>query len=166
MKRLILALAFAATGAALLAAQDVKSETKIKTDDDAKPVMFTGCLQTGTTSASYILENAVPLKQETKTETQVNAAGVPQSSTTSTNTTYALVPQGSVEFQQNVGHKVEVTAMMVPAGNDTAELKTQTKTEIEGAPDRKVESKEKVEQGAHPQLRVVSIKHLADRCLP
>jgi hypothetical protein len=163
MKRVILALSLALTSAALLAAQEVKSETKITTDDDAKPVMFTGCLQTGTSSASYVLENAVPVKQETKTETEVNAAGVPQTSTT-TATTYALVPQGSVEFQQNVGHKVEVTAVMVPAGNDTAEIKAQTKTEVEGAPDRKVESKEKVEQSSVPQLRVVSVKHLADRC--
>ena len=166
MKRVILALSFALTSAALLAAQDIKTETKVKTDDDAKAVMFTGCLQTGTTAARFILENAVPVKRETKTETRVNPAGAPQSSTTTTTTTYALVPQGSIEFQPNVGHKVEVTAMMVPAGNDTAEIKTQTKIEVEGAPDRKVETKEKIEQTSFPQLRVVSVKHLADRCTP
>jgi hypothetical protein len=163
MKRVILALSLALTSAAVLAAQDVKTETKIKTDNDATPVMFTGCLQTGAAASSYILENAVPVKQETKTETQPGPGGAAQTTTT-TATTYALVPQGSVEFQQNIGHKVEVTALLVPAGDDTAEIKTQTKTEIEGAPDRKVESKEKVEQGAIPQLRVVSVKHLADRC--
>jgi hypothetical protein len=164
MKRVILALGFALTSAALVAAQDVKSETKVQADD-AKAVMFTGCLQTGQTASTYILENAVPVKQETKTETQV-APGQPPTQTTTTVTTYQLVPQGSVEFQQNVGHKVEVAAMMIPAGNDTSEIKTQTKVEAEGAPDKKVETKEKVEQGAAPQLRVVSIKHLADRCAP
>jgi hypothetical protein len=77
---------------------------------------------------------------------------------------YVLVPAGKVEFQQNVGHKVEVTAMVVPAGDDKTKIETKTKTEVQGRPDAQTKTTEKVAQGDMPQLRVVSIKHLADRC--
>ena len=165
MKRIIVALSVALATSAVLVAQQVKSESSVKSDD-AKAVTYTGCLATGAASTSYVLENAVPVKQETKTETQVNAAGVPESATKTTTTTYALVPGGSVEFQSNVGHKVEVTAMLIPAGDDTTKIESKSKTEVEGQPSKEVESKEKVAQTDHPQLRVVSIKHLADRCTP
>jgi hypothetical protein len=162
MKRTIAALTIALTSAAVLIAQDAKIETTVKTDDDAKPVMFTGCLQTGTVSDTFVLESAVPLKKETQAEVDVNAAGQPEVTQTTT-TTYALVPSGTVELQQNVGHKVEVTGILVEAGEDS-EIKTETKVEVEGQPDREVETKQKIEAADRPQLRVVSIKHLGDRC--
>ena len=165
MKRIIVALSVALAGSAVLVAQEVKSETTIKSDD-AKAVMFTGCLATGTAATSYILENAVPVKQETKTETQVNQAGVPETATKTTTTTYALVPGGSVDFQPNVGHKVEVTAMLIPAGDDKTKIESKSKTEVEGQPSKEIETKEKIAQSDHPQLRVISIRHLADRCTP
>ncbi len=163
MKRIIVALSVALAAGAVLAAQEVKSTTTIKSDD-GKAVMYTGCLQSGAAGTSYILEDAIPVKQETRTETQVNESGVPQSATKTTTTTYALVPNGgSVEFQSNVGHKVEVTALLIPAGDDTTEIKSKTETEV-GGKQKEVETKEKIEQSDYPQLRVVSIKHLADRC--
>lgn len=103
--------------------------------------------------------------KQTKTETSVGQSGMPETTTTTT-TSYVLLPSGQLDFQQNVGHKVEVTAIVIPAGDDKTKIETKTKTEIEGQPTQKVETKEKVDQKDWPQLRVVSVKHLADRCTP
>jgi len=163
MTRFIVAFGIAVGCAAVLHGQDVKSTTKVKADD-AKTVVYTGCVQTGTETKSFILENAIPVK-ETKTETKVGQAGMPETTTTTT-TSYVLVPGEKIDLEPNVGHKVEVTAVLIPAGDGKSKIETRTKTEIEGQPDRKTETKEKVAQGMWPQLRVVSMKHLADRCEP
>ena len=93
---------------AAMNAQEVKSTTKI-TGDNVKPVNFTGCLQTGTQSSSYVLDKVVPVGQTTKTE----ATGTAGEITKTTTTTYALVPGERVEFQKMVGHKVEVTGVLL-----------------------------------------------------
>jgi hypothetical protein len=163
MKRTIAAFTIALASAAVLVAQDAKIETTVKIDGDAKPVMFTGCLQAGTVSDTFVLESAVPVKQETTAQADVNAAGQPHVTQTTT-TTYALVPSGTVEFQQNIGHKVEVTGILVEAGED-AEIKSESNVEVEGQPDRRVESVKEIEApDDRPRLQVVSIKHLDDRC--
>src|SRR5262249_40590677 len=100
--------------------------------------------------------------QTTSSTTTVAKGGAQQSTTTTT--TYSLIPGDKIDFQQNLGQKVEVTAVLIPAGKKTSEIETKTKTEVEGKPDQKVENKEKVPQAGMPQLRVVSIKHLSDRC--
>ena len=164
MKRIIVAFGVTLMGTALLQAQDIKSTTEVKSDD-AKAVVYTGCLQTGVETKSFILENAIPQKQTTSTTTTVGKGGAQQSTSTTT-TTYSLIPGEKIDFQQNVGEKVEVTAILIPAGKDTSKIETKTKTEVEGQPDRKVETKEKVPQSDMPQLRVVSVKHLSDRCQP
>jgi hypothetical protein len=161
MRRLVIALSIAAAGAIGLHAQDVKSETTIKSDD-AKTVRYTGCLQTGTETRSYVLEDAVPVK-ETRSTTSVGESGLPETTTTTT-TRYVLVPAGRVDFQQNVGHRVEVTAMVIPAGDDHTKIETKTKTEADDQPSQQTVTKEKVAQGDEPQLRVLSVKHLADSC--
>ena len=56
MKRMIWGLSVAFVGVVALHAQDVKSRTEIKADD-AKAVVYTGCLATGTESKSFVLEN-------------------------------------------------------------------------------------------------------------
>jgi hypothetical protein len=76
---------------------------------------------------------------------------------TTTTTTYALVPGESVELTGDVGHKVEVTGMMV--GGETKE----TKTTKETATGTRTEETVKRE-GAFPQFRVISVKHLAETC--
>ena len=162
MKRLFIAVAVAAIGAAGVRAQDVKSETKIKSDD-AKTVVYAGCLQTGESTTTYMLDNAVPVK-ETKTQTTVGASGLPETTTTTT-TKYVLVPGERVDLKTNIGHKVQVTAILIPAGDDKSKITTQTKTKVEGQPTQQSETKEKVAQGDFPQLRVVSVKHLSDKCM-
>lgn len=141
--------------AAAMHAQEVKSTTKI-TGDNVKPVTFTGCLQTGTQTSSYVLDKVVPISQTSKTE----ATGTAGEITKTTTTSYALVPGERVELQKMVGHKVEVTGVLV-----SGDSKTETKTKIEREGEKDVTTKEKSKtENALPQLRVTSIKHLADSC--
>ena len=87
-----------------------RTETKVKTDD-AKMVTFSGCVKSGTDAKAYILEKAVPVRRTTTEETTGTSGVV----TTTTTTTYSLVPGESVELTGDVGHKVEVTGIMVRA---------------------------------------------------
>jgi hypothetical protein len=146
MKTVTVALGVTLLAATMLHAQDVKSTTTVKTNN-GKTMVYTGCLQTGTETKSFILQNAVPLKESS-----------------SSGTTYLVVPGPKVDFQQSVGKKVEVTAVLIPAGKDKTTIETKTKTEVHGQPDQSTETKEKVPQSDMPQLRVVSMKPLADSC--
>jgi len=140
--------------AAAMQAQEVKSTTKIS-GDNVKAVTYSGCLQSGTEARSFILDKVVPVGQSTKTE--VGTAG---EITKTTVTTYALVPGERVDFQPMVGHKVEVTGVLV-----SGDSKTETKTKVEREGEKDVTTKEKSKtENALPQLRVTSIKHLADTC--
>ena len=112
---------------------------------------FTGCLQTGTEAKTYILDKVVA----SKTTTEV----VGTSGEMSTVTKYELVPAEQVELQEHVGHKVEVTGVLIPAGKGDAKIKTETKV-----PGQEEKTEAKIEKGAAPQFRVVSIKQLADSC--
>jgi hypothetical protein len=132
----------------------VKSTTKV-TGDDVKAVTYTGCLQTGTESRSFILDKVVPVGQTTRTEATGTSGAI-----TKTTTTYALIPGEKVELQQMVGHKVEVTGVLI--SGDT-KMETKTKVEREGEKDVTTKDKTKTEN-AFPQLRVTSVKHLADTC--
>jgi hypothetical protein len=82
---------------------------------------------------------------------------------TTTVTTYALVPGDKVDFQSAVGHEVEVTGVMIPAGD--SKTTTTTTVEREDAPDSKTKTTVKSDN-ALPQFRVTSIKNLADKCEP
>ena len=119
--------------------QTTESKTKVKTED-AKTMTFSGCVQTGTEARTYILQHVVPVSTTTEA---IGTGG------TLTTTSYALVPE-KVELQEQVGHKVEVTGVVIPAGKGDSKIETKTKTEVE--------------RGPMPQLRVISVKTLADRC--
>jgi len=128
-----------------------KSKTKIE-GDKAKTVTYTGCLDKGTETNTFMLNKVVPVTT-TKT-TQVGTAGA----VTSTETSYVLVPGERVTLTSHVGHKVEVTGMLIPAG----ETKTRTKIEREHGGDTTI--KEKVNSD-HPHFRVISVKELAEPCM-
>src|SRR4051812_43573727 len=133
-------------------AQDttVKSKTQ-SSGGDVKTMTYTGCVQTGTETKTYILNKVVPVSQTTTTD----ATG------TSTTTSFMLVPDQQVEIQQQVGHKVEVTGMMVPAGR----VKSDTKTTVDNDSGKDTKTRERVETNTSmPEFRVTSIKSLADRC--
>jgi len=154
-----LALALASVCGLGLAAQESTTTTKTTVKgDEAKTVTYSGCLQSGVEAKSYVLAKVVPIQSSTRTE----ATGTSGTVTQTTTTTYALVPaEQQVEFQPLVGHKVEVTGMMIPAGDSKTE--TTTKTEVEHGPDQKTKETTKTEN-AMPQFRVTSIKQLAESC--
>jgi hypothetical protein len=139
-----------------LSAQDTKTTTETKTEGaKAQTITYTGCMQTGTETKSVILAKVQPVSSST--ETAVGTSGVTQTTTT----IYALVPEEKVDLQTHIGHKVEVTGMMIPAGD--SKTTTETKVEREGAPDTK--SKETVKSdNALPQFRVASIKDTNEAC--
>jgi len=152
----------AATCAAALAlgltvsAQDttVKSTTKTS-GGEIKTVMYTGCVGAGTETKTYVLNKVVPV---TRTTESVGTSGT---KTITETTSYMLVPGETVEIQQHVGHKVEVTGTLIPAGDSKTE--TKTKVEREDAKDTTVKETVKSDN-AMPQFRVTAIKDLAERC--
>ena len=156
MSRWIASFAVALGCAVALHAQDTTTTTKteVKTDT-AKTVTYSGCMQSGTEARSFVLAKVAPVGRTTTTE--VGTTGT----TTTTTTTYALVPGEKVELQPHVGHKVEVTGMMIPAGDIKTE--TSTKIERENAPDTTIKEKSKTEN-AMPQFRVLSVKEVAANC--
>ena len=136
-------------------AQDttIKSETKTS-GAEAKTVSYTGCVGAGTETKTYVLSKAIPVTRTTET---VGTTGT----TTVTDTSYILVPGPTVQVEEHVGHKVEVTGTMIPAGDS----KTQTKTTIdrEDGPDSKVKEKTKADN-AMARFSVTSIKDTGERC--
>ena len=128
-----------------------KSKTKIE-GDKPKTVSYIGCLQNGPETSTFLLDKVVPVTT-TKT-TQVGTGG----SITTTSTSYILVPGEKVVLTSHVGHKVEVTGMVIPAG----ETKTRTKIEREHGGDTTI--KEKVNSD-RPHFRVLSVKELAEPCM-
>jgi len=131
-----------------LHAQDTTVKTQTKTEGAMKTVSYTGCLGAGTEAKTFTLNKVVPVTT-TKTTGVAGTAG----SVTTTSTEYVLVPEERVMLQQHVGHKVEVTGMMIPEG----EWKTKSKTG-----DTKVTEKG---ESDHPHFRVTSVKELAEPCM-
>jgi hypothetical protein len=154
MRRFITSFAFALGCTALVVnAQETKTETRTRTEG-AQPqtVSYTGCVATGTEAKTFVVDKVVPVTRTTTTET-------PTSSTTTSSTSYVLVPGETVQLQQTVGKKVEVTGTLIPGGDSKTE--TRTRTERDDAPDSK--TRERVEtRNAMPQFRVTSIKTIGD----
>ena len=133
-------------------AQETTIKSKTSTEHGkARTVTYTGCINSGTETRTYILEKSVPVARTT-TET-LGTSG----STETVSTTFALVPEGQVQFQEHVGQKVEVTGIMLPAGKST----TKTKIEREHGKDEK--SKVTTDTN-YAQFRVVSIRPLGEPC--
>ena len=153
MSRFIVALTIALPCALALTvqAQETRSKTEIK--GPAHTVTYTGCIQNGTEARTYILDKAVPVSRTTSERT--GTSGV----VTTTTTTYVLVPEEKVELVTHLGHKVEVTGVLIPAGK-----KVETKTEIEREHGKDTKITEKSKGGNLPQFRVTSIKQLAEAC--
>src|SRR5437660_1155330 len=98
MSRVIATFSVALACAIAVHAQDSNSKTKVEVKGNkADTVTYTGCLQAGSETRSFVLANVVPVGKTTTT--QVGTSGA----TTTTTTTYALVPGEKVEFQQHVG---------------------------------------------------------------
>jgi predicted extracellular nuclease len=136
-------------------AQDTTIKSKTTASGaQSKTVSYTGCVGAGTETRTYVLNKAVPVTRTTET---IGTTG----STTITETSYMLVPDQTIQVQEHVGHKVEVTGILMPGGDS----KTQSKSKIEreGAEDTTVKEKSKADN-AMPRFSVTSIKDLAARC--
>jgi hypothetical protein len=163
---MISACVMALFAAAALHAQDttIKQETRIKADD-AKVMTVSGCL-TGAGS-NFVLTNAVATtapaaKKDDKKS--VGTSGVVES--------YALVPREGVALAPHVGHRVELTGVVVDAakkGDDDAKVRVDEKTQVkrEGAPDSRSESttKAKIARGPEAQFAVTSVKMVSPVCV-
>lgn len=144
-----------------VSAQETTVKSKTKTEG-AQPqmVMYTGCVQTGTETRTYVLDKAVPVSRTQSSETSTPTG---TSMTTTTTTRYELVPDQTVQLETAVGQKVEVTGMLIPGGDSKS--KSKSKIEREDAPDTTVKQKTKTE-GGMPQFRVISVKSLGESCTP
>jgi hypothetical protein len=154
MTRFIPAITFALVATVAAHAQEttVKSKTK-SSGGDAKKVTYVGCIQGGTESRTFVLDKVTPVARTTTTDLTTGESR--------TNSSYAIVPGGEVKVQEHVGRKVEVTGMLVPAGD----IETETTTKIDRKNAKDTEIKEKVEtKNSMPQFQVTSIKDLGERC--
>jgi len=154
MRRVILSIAFALVTTALTAhAQETTTKSKTRSSGgDAKKVTYVGCVQAGTEASTFMLDNIAPGSQTKTTDLTTGES--------STTTTYKLVP-GKVEVQSHVGHKVEVTGMLIPAGD----VKTETETKIDRKDAKDTKIKEHSEtKNAPAQFQLTSIKDLGERC--
>src|SRR5437764_14073518 len=104
LMRTTLSFAIAAMFASVMVAgaQTTRTETKIK-GKDAHTVSYTGCVGSGVTSTSYVLQHPVAIGETTT----IGTSGDVQ-----TETEYALVPERTVQLQPVLGHKVRVTGVM------------------------------------------------------
>lgn len=161
----LLALAAASCFALSVQAQEttVKSQTKVKTDD-AKAITVNGCLQSGPDAGTWTLSNIIRPPATDKDKKTVGTSG--------TVTSYVLAPKDGVDLTAHVGHRVEITALEIPAKTATdkdAKIEVKDKTEVkrENMPDEKTQTKTKteIERSPMPKLTVLSVKHIAPSCM-
>jgi len=152
MRRFITTFAVAVTSATVLLihaqAQSTETKTKIKTEH-GQTVTYAGCVGSGSETRTYVLQNVTPIS---RTET-TTASG------TTVSTTYSLVPEGTVELQQNVGRRVEVTGVLIAAGHGDAKITQRTKTN-----GKEEKTTTEVDRGPVPQLKVLSVKPTGGTC--
>ena len=134
-----------------------KEKVKVTGGGAAQTASYTGCVATGSETTTYVLNHVVPVSK-----TVENRSGTVSTTTTS----YVLVPgSDTVTFTKLVGHKVEVTGVMIPGGKET-KVEKKTKIERDNAPDVKIKEESKSNEGAMPHFRVASVKDLPDPCTP
>jgi hypothetical protein len=137
-----------------LNAQDATVKTKTKVEgDNTKMVTYTGCVNAGTETRTFVLDKVVPVT--TTRTTEVAGTG---GSISTTSTSYFLVPGEKVTLQQYVGKKVEVQGMLI-----SGDSKTKTEIKREDAPDTKITTKVENDK---PRFQVISVKDLGQPCMP
>jgi len=123
----------------------------------AQTATFTGCFQNGKQTRTYELDKAVPMSRTTTTQ----ATGT--TGTTTTVTKYGLVPGQNVQFQEStIGHKVEVTGILMPSGQSTSK----TESRVEERPSGDVAKETTRTEEAMPMFSVTNIKVLPETCEP
>ena len=146
---------------------------------------MTGCLREDPVAHSYSLIGAMAaagdeLKSKTKVKTDVDKGDTKVTATTKTSaddgavatagsmTTFSIRPSDDVTLSQHVGHRVQLSAIMVEPGHKDADVKIEDKTKVdpEHGDDATARSKTKVEvpRSALGEYTVVSVKPLGTTC--
>jgi hypothetical protein len=124
-----------------------------------KSLTITGCLREGDEPNTFILAN-------------VDASALPRPSTTpsepagtagATTTTVRLIGSGDVNLKAHVGHKIEVTGMLVPQGQAAAKRPTGTAGTPTETTDTTARERGSDKSKEH-KLNVRSIKHVSETC--
>lgn len=166
MVRIISSCVMAVCAAAAVHAQDttIKSETRIKADD-AKVLTISGCLGGGPTNftLSNIVAASTPGDKKDDRKT-VGTAGLLDS--------YVLMPRDGIALAPHVGHRVELTGVVVPPAtndDDDAKIEVKERTEVqrENAPDSKTETttRARIARGPEAQFAVASLKMISPVCI-
>ena len=147
MMRFILGIALAAfVGATVSAQVQTKTETKVKVKD-GKDVELTGCVETTSGPASYMLTNALT---DGKNGTATH--------------NYFLVGDTG-DLKNHVGHMMQIKGKVSDRGDARLTVETKTKVEREHAPDSNSKGKTEVKGDSNlPFLDVSSVKMLRASC--
>mgnify|MGYP003577084011 CR=1 FL=1 len=82
--------------------------------------------------------------------------------------TFLLVPKEGVALASHVGHRVQVSAVMLDPGEDDAEIEITDRTTVDpdDAPDRtkRATTEVEIEDARHGEYTVVSVKPLPGPC--
>ncbi|HWP99757.1 MAG TPA: hypothetical protein VNK92_04745 [Vicinamibacterales bacterium] len=143
-----LALAFA-VGLGAQSSDPQKQKQKAKPSTAAeKTVTISGCLREGDQPGTYVLANAdlSALRTEPATGTPAGTTG-----TAATTGTVRLIGTGGVNLKEHVGHRVEITGTVAPAGEQARGTT--------GTPSAAEAGKEK-----EPRVNVKSLKHVSNTC--
>jgi len=149
-------------------------------------ITITGCLQRGTTPDSYVLNNATPSssslrlwgrqtdqgQSQARADTEQGQGSMNRqdqndqsynrqmpSAEARAESSYVLIPDSNVDLKSHIGHKVEITGKM--AGSDSGNWGSQ-RPSMPGGETSDSRSSSKTTE--HPEIRVTSIKHLAETC--
>ena len=147
MMRFILGITLAAfVGATASAQVQTKTQTKVKVKD-GKDVELTGCVETTSGPASYMLTNALT---DGKNGTATH--------------NYFLVGDTG-DLKNHVGHMMQIKGKVSDRGDAKLTVETKTKVEREHAPDSNSKGKTEVKGDSNlPFLAVSSVKMLRASC--
>ena len=128
-------------GTAVVADDDLTTETKVKTDND---------------------------KNKSKTTTTSKTKADDARGTAGTLSTFMLIPRDTVSLSQHVGQQVQLSAVVVDPDHKDADVKIEDKTTVDPAHGddhtKRSTTKVEVDRGTHGQFAVVSAKPLGSPC--
>src|SRR5262245_60896259 len=166
--------------AATAGAQDttVKSRTKVKADE-GQVMTLTGCLRHDALSGDYTLFGTAVVGDELQTQSKVST-DVDRDNTTVTTksktkvengkamSTFVVIPRNEVDLASQVGHEVQLSAVMVDPHHHDADVKIKDKPKTEPEHGRDTTSrattKLEVPRGAAGQYSVIAMRSLANTC--
>ncbi len=112
--------------------------------EKGKSMKLTGCLQNGSEPNTYILDN-VSMAQSRTSEAPSEMAR--------TEPSYKLIPEGDIDLKDHIGHKVEVTGMLMNEEREGNESSSSGSS-----------SSSYSQTSGTPELKVSAIRHLATTC--